>query len=1121
MVPRSSCDLSFRFTAKSDAGPFKEKSMFTWRKLFSDWSRTTTRRVGPIRKRSIRLGFEVLEDRTVPAVFNVGSGDVATLIADINTANANHENNIINLSPGSTYSLTSVDNYWYGANGLPAITGNVIINGGGAILQRNAATPFRLLIVAQSGQLTIENMTLEGGLAQGGNGGSGFGGGGGSAGMGGAVFNQGNLYLVSVNLIGNTAQGGNGGSADSTVTGDGGGGGMGGSGGAAVAANGGGGGGFQANGADATSTNGGAGGSFQASEGGGGAAAGIFGTGGSSTVGGNGAAGTSSASGGGGGFLLTDNAGGSQGGGQGGFTGTGHDGGAGSNAQAGFSGGGGAFGGGGGGSFSVPGAAQYGSGGGGGFGAGGGGGFSDAGLAGFAGGGGGGFGGGGGGGAGNGGFGGGGGGLGGSGFFGGGAGGADNALGAGGGGGAGFGGAIFNMFGNVTASSSTFAGNIAVGGQGGAGNGGSAGAGGGAFGGAIFNLDGNITVNASTCTGNNLTPGANAAMPANGYDIFNLAFGNKFSDGTATSAELNLNVDILTSSGGTANLANQSNGADQATVITSGLIIPANPSTISAYTGNNQAVTVGTAFGTLLEVRVTDVFGDVVNGVPVTFTAPSSGAGGTFAGGQTSVTVMANSGLALAPIFTANTIAGNFVVTATVGSLTTSFDLTNVPGAAKQLAFSANPTPVSAGSPLNPFTVAIEDQYGNIVTSNNSLVTIVVSGPGTFMSGHTTVQAVGGVAAFNDLVLVQLGTYTLAATDGSLVPALAPPFTLTFTDNFQQPSGAPLNPTWAVRTGSFVVWNQAALELTSSNLATVSGMAASNVAVKADVNFSNSDRAGLVLRYIGPGDSNMYFGMLLRVSNGYQASIWRNFFGTWTLLTRGQTVTQNSGTLEFEAVGPSLKLIFNNNLVAFAYDTSIAAGSVGMRGSLGVSATNFSAIAVTTTNVTTPFSDDFSSTSDGSQLSRAWTDQAGNFTVSGGAAVGTSNMNLSTVNGINQANVTVQADVNLAAGQQAGLVARYTGSFDSSYYYAALIPVATGGFQGNIYLRNNGTVVRLKAGAFISSASGTLKFQTNGTSLSLFLGDTLLATVNDSTLTSGTVGIRSALNAGFKNFKVA
>jgi hypothetical protein len=77
----------------------------------------------------------MLEDRLVPTMFNVGAGDVAGLIADINTANSNGQSNVINLTD-STYDLTTVNNNWYGPDGLPAISSGLLINGNGATIQR-------------------------------------------------------------------------------------------------------------------------------------------------------------------------------------------------------------------------------------------------------------------------------------------------------------------------------------------------------------------------------------------------------------------------------------------------------------------------------------------------------------------------------------------------------------------------------------------------------------------------------------------------------------------------------------------------------------------------------------------------------------------------------------------------------------------------------------------------------------------------------------------------------------------------------------------------------------------------------------------------------------------------
>ena len=59
----------------------------------------------------------VLSVPAYSAVFNISSGDVTGLIAAINAANANGEENTINLEPG-TYTLTGVNTE---LSGLPSI----------------------------------------------------------------------------------------------------------------------------------------------------------------------------------------------------------------------------------------------------------------------------------------------------------------------------------------------------------------------------------------------------------------------------------------------------------------------------------------------------------------------------------------------------------------------------------------------------------------------------------------------------------------------------------------------------------------------------------------------------------------------------------------------------------------------------------------------------------------------------------------------------------------------------------------------------------------------------------------------------------------------------------------
>jgi hypothetical protein len=80
-----------------------------------------------------------------------------------------------------------------------------------------------------------------------------------------------------------------------------------------------------------------------------------------------------------------------------------------------------------------------------------------------------------------------------------------------------------------------------------------------------------------------------------------------------------------------------------------------------------------------------------------------------------------------------------------------------------------------------PVTVLIEDANNDVVTTDDSAVTVTLSGPGTFADGTTTAQitAVNGVATFNALVIDRAGNYTLQASDGKLGASPAASFTVT------------------------------------------------------------------------------------------------------------------------------------------------------------------------------------------------------------------------------------------------------------------------------------------------------------------------------------------------------
>ncbi|HKN23794.1 MAG TPA: hypothetical protein VJX72_03030, partial [Candidatus Acidoferrum sp.] len=211
-------------------------------------------------------------------------------------------------------------------------------------------------------------------------------------------------------------------------------------------------------------------------------------------------------------------------------------------------------------------------------------------------------------------------------------------------------------------------------------------------------------------------------------------------------------------------------------------IVTGAPANIVASGGTPQSATVGAAFATPLSATVTDAFGNLVAGVVVTFTASEIGASGSFPDGVLRLTVTTNpAGIATSTVFTANTIAGGYTVTASVTGVATpaNFSLTNTPGPPASVTATGG-TP--QGTPINTvfatsLSATVTDANGNAVPGVNVIFTAPANGAsGTFAGGAasatvaTTALGVATAPAFT--ANVTQGSYNVtAAVAGVALPA--------------------------------------------------------------------------------------------------------------------------------------------------------------------------------------------------------------------------------------------------------------------------------------------------------------------------------------------------------------
>jgi hypothetical protein len=179
--------------------------------------------------------------------------------------------------------------------------------------------------------------------------------------------------------------------------------------------------------------------------------------------------------------------------------------------------------------------------------------------------------------------------------------------------------------------------------------------------------------------------------------------------------------------------------------------------------GNFQVVQVGQGFPNALMVLVSSAFNEPVGGGLVTFTAPATGASARLAPTQATIS---SDGLA-STLATANTVAGSYIVTASVNPHTTplNFSLSNLPGPATQFQIVSTHS-AKVNTPFS-FKVRARDVYGNLATGYTGTVAFNSSDPLAVLPGpYSFTSSDQGAHSFM-ATLNTVGSQTLTATDTS------------------------------------------------------------------------------------------------------------------------------------------------------------------------------------------------------------------------------------------------------------------------------------------------------------------------------------------------------------------
>jgi N-acetylneuraminic acid mutarotase/S-adenosylmethionine hydrolase len=218
------------------------------------------------------------------------------------------------------------------------------------------------------------------------------------------------------------------------------------------------------------------------------------------------------------------------------------------------------------------------------------------------------------------------------------------------------------------------------------------------------------------------------------------------------------------------------NGAGLPALTSDGFAITPAAADHLAFTQQPTDSVAGQSISPAVTVAIVDQFGNVLTGDSsdsVTVAIGTNPSGGTLSG---TLTVTVSNGVATFGDLSINMAGSGYTLVASSGVLTgaTSNGFAITPAAADHLLFLQQPTDTAAGQTMGSVIVEVVDQFGNVVTSDNTdtiTLSIGTNPSGGTLSGTLTLTVVNGVATFSNLSIDLAGSgYTLHATVGGGLP---------------------------------------------------------------------------------------------------------------------------------------------------------------------------------------------------------------------------------------------------------------------------------------------------------------------------------------------------------------